>query len=491
LNRVFTRSSGVLMHITSLPGPWDTGDFGKEAFQFIDKLHQARQTLWQILPLSIPDANGSPYASISAFAGNPLFINPERLLEEGLLPKERYHEIMSSDQPAVNKKKLLLREVRLHARNFDSTLSAFAEFIEKNRYWLIDYARFNVLKEIYQSKDWTSFPDEYKWRHAEALENLDQEHRESIQQLMFEQFLFNRQWHQIKEYTHARHIRIIGDIPIFISHNSADVWSHPDLFKLDDNGRPYVVAGVPPDLFSSTGQLWGNPHYRWDRLKETGYAWWIHRLEHLLEYVDYIRLDHFRGFESVWEIKAGETTAQKGNWVPSAGHEFFHYLREHLGILPIIAEDLGVITEAVRKLRDDFEFPGMKILQFAFDSDDNPFLPENFDTDLCIVYTGTHDNNTTLGWFRQDASPEEKERCLQRLQCDPDDVPWHMIRYGMESRAVWMVTPIQDILELDEKARMNFPGTTKGNWTWRMDMTLFNKNRIERLKKLTEKTNRI
>jgi len=491
LNSVFTRSSGVLMHITSLPGPWDTGDFGKEAFQFIDKLHQARQTLWQILPLSIPDATGSPYASISAFAGNPLFINPERLLEERLLPEDRYRELMSTDKPLVEKKKLLLREARLHARSYDSTLSAFAEFIDKNHYWLIDYARFNVLKDVYQSKDWTSFPDKYKWRHAEALENLDREHREAIRQHMFEQFLFNRQWNQLKEYAHARHIRIIGDIPIFISHNSADVWSHPDLFKLDDNGRPYVVAGVPPDLFSSTGQLWGNPHYRWDRLKETGYTWWIHRLEHLLECVDYIRLDHFRGFESVWEIDAGAATAQKGNWVHSAGHEFFHYLREHLGTLPIIAEDLGVITEEVRKLRDDFEFPGMKILQFAFDSDNNPFLPENFDTDLCIVYSGTHDNNTTLGWFRHDASPEEKERCLQRLHCDPDDVPWNMIRYGMESRAVWMISPLQDILELDEKARMNFPGTTEGNWKWRTDMALFDEKRINRLKKLTEKTNRI
>ncbi len=491
MNRVFTRSSGILMHITSLPGPWSTGDFGKDAFHFIDTLHAARQTLWQILPLSIPDATGSPYASISAFAGNPLFINPERLLEERLLPEERYREIMGSKLPAVEKKRSLLREARLHAKSYDSTLSAFGEFIDKNRYWLIDYARFNVLKDIYKSKDWTAFPEEYKWRHAQALETLDSENQEELQQLMFEQFLFNRQWHQLKEYALARHIRIIGDIPIFISHNSADVWSHPDLFKLDENGRPYVVAGVPPDLFSNTGQLWGNPHYRWDRLKETGYAWWIHRLEHLLEYVDYIRLDHFRGFESVWEINAHETTAQKGEWIPSAGHEFFHYLREHLGILPIIAEDLGVISDVVRKLRDDFEFPGMKILQFAFDSDDNPFLPENFEIDLCIVYSGTHDNNTTLGWFRNDTSPDERDRCLKRLHCEPDDVARNMVRYGMESRAVWMITPVQDILELDEKARMNFPGTTKGNWKWRVDLNALDTHRIEWLKKLTEKTNRM
>jgi 4-alpha-glucanotransferase len=491
LNRVFTRSSGILMHISSLPGPWESGDFGNEAFRFIDKLHASRQSLWQILPLAIPDASGSPYASISAFAGNPLFINPERLVEEGLIPEEIYKQVINSALSTTDKKRTLLREARMHARSYDSTLSAYAEFIEKNRYWLPDYARFKVLNSAYTVRDWTYFPEKYKWRYPEALALLDREHHDTIQQLMFEQFLFNRQWHQLKEYAHARHVLIVGDIPIFISHHSADVWSHPDLFKLDDDGRPYVVAGVPPDLFSDTGQLWRNPHYRWDRLKETGYSWWIHRLEHLLEYVDYIRLDHFRGFESVWEIKADEKTAENGVWVPSAGHEFFHYLKEHLGILPIIAEDLGVITDNVRQLRDDFGFPGMKILQFAFDSDDNPFLPENFETDHCIVYSGTHDNNTTLGWFRKDASPEERKRCLDRLKCSPENVAFSMVRYGMESRAVWMITPIQDILGLDERARMNFPGTTKGNWKWRTDLDDFNNERIKLLKKQTEKAGRI
>ncbi len=479
------------MHISSLPGPWSSGDFGNEAFRFIDKLHESRQSLWQILPLAIPDATGSPYASISAFAGNPLFINPERLVEEGLIPADHYEAVMDSDASMTGKKEALLKEARLHARSYDSTLSAYAEFIEKNSYWLKDYARFNVLKNIYKVKDWTYFPEEYKWRHPEALEKLDKTYHETIQQLMFEQFLFNRQWLQLKEYAHARHVLIVGDIPIFISHNSADVWSHPGLFKLDEEGRPYVIAGVPPDLFSDTGQLWGNPHYRWDRLKETGYSWWIHRLEHLLEHVDYIRLDHFRGFESVWEIQAGEKTAQNGVWVSSAGHEFFHYLKEHLGTLPIVAEDLGVITHEVRKLRDDFGFPGMKILQFAFDSDDNPFLPENFETDHCIVYSGTHDNNTTLGWFRKDASEDEKRRCLERLKCQPEDVASAMIRYGIKSRAVWMITPIQDVLELDERARMNFPGTTENNWKWRVNLDDFNKERIEWLKMLTEETHRI
>lgn len=479
------------MHITSLPGPWETGDLGNEAFRFIDKLHDARQSLWQILPLTIPDSNGSPYASISAFACNPMLINPERLVQENLLSESVYHQILATDKSLTEKKRHVFKETYFQTRNQESTFSAFHKFIDKNSYWLIDYARFCILKTIYHSNTWTEFPEEYKWRHPEALKKLDAEYDETIQQLMFEQYLFNRQWFQLKEYAHARHIQIVGDIPIFISHNSVDVWSHPDLFKLDETGKPYVISGVPPDFFSRTGQLWGNPHYRWDRLKETNYAWWIHRIEHILEYVDYIRLDHFRGFESVWEIDVHATTAEKGRWVPSAGHEFFQYLRDHLGILPIVAEDLGVITDAVRKLRDDFEFPGMKILQFAFDSDDNPFLPENYTTELCVVYTGTHDNNTTLGWFRHDASPDEKKRCLDRLHCDPQDVPWNMIRYGMESIAVWMITPLQDILELDETARMNFPGTTKGNWRWRTDLNAFDNDRIQRLKDLTEKTNRI
>lgn len=491
MNRAFTRSSGILMHITSLPGSWETGDFGKEACQFIDRLHDARQTLWQILPLTIPDANGSPYASISAFAGNPLFVNPEQLKEDGLLQEDIYTQIMNSNLSKNEKKQKLLEASCKYALKSESTRSAFSDFTDKNIYWLKDYARFNVIKKMNPGGDWTCFPDKYKWRDPKALDELQETHHDEIKQLMFEQFLFTRQWNQLREYAHARHIRIVGDIPIFISHHSADVWSHPDLFKLDKNGKPTVIAGVPPDLFSKTGQRWGNPHYRWDILKETGYTWWIQRLQHLLEFVDYIRLDHFRGFESVWEIDSHSVTAENGRWISSAGHEFFNYLKEHLGVLPIIAEDLGVITDEVRKLRDDFEFPGMKILQFAFDSDDNQFLPHNYNTDNCIVYSGTHDNNTTLGWFRKDAAEDEKERCLRFLQCNPDDVAFNMIRYGMESRAVWMISPVQDVLELDESARMNFPGTTEGNWKWRIDLSQLTPERIRKLKNLTEKTSRI
>ncbi len=491
MNRAFTRSSGILMHITSLPGSWDTGDFGKEACNFVDKLHDSMQTLWQILPLTIPDATGSPYASISAFAGNPHFINPEQLLEDGLLQEDIYTQIMNSPLSKKDKKQRLIQESSQYALTFESTYSAFTDFVEKNKHWLHDYAHFTLLKKIYPNGDWTNFPDEYKWRDAQALADLQTKHSRDIELLMYEQFLFARQWNQLREYAHARHIRIVGDIPIFISHHSADVWSHPELFKLDENGKPTVIAGVPPDLFSKTGQRWGNPHYKWDTLKETGYTWWIQRLQHLLGLVDYIRLDHFRGFESVWEIDSHAETAEIGIWVPSAGHEFFHYLKEHLGVLPIIAEDLGVITDDVRKLRDDFEFPGMKILQFAFDSDDNPFLPHNYDTDNCIVYSGTHDNNTSLGWFRKDASDDEKERCLKLLNCSPEDVAFNMIRYGMESRAVWMISPIQDVLQLDESARMNFPGTTVGNWKWRVDLSQLTSDHISTLKDLTEKTGRI
>jgi 4-alpha-glucanotransferase len=467
------RSSGILLHPTSLPGRWGIGDLGAEAFKFIDFLSDAGQSLWQILPLGPTGYGDSPYQCFSAFAGNPLLVSLDRLIEDGLLTER---DLGTPDLPqnrvdygAVIEFKLPLLQLsfeRLQSGASSAHVMAFSEFCAAQAGWLDDYALFMAIKQEHSGASWDLWKRDIATRQPEALQQWSRTLTRQVALQKYLQYLFFSQWHQVKAYANERGIRIVGDAPIFVAYDSADVWANPHLFYLDDECRPTVVAGVPPDYFSATGQLWGNPLYRWDRMAETGYAWWIDRVKMTLSMVDIVRLDHFRGFEAYWEVPADEETAIKGRWVPGPGAAFFKALERALGNLPIIAEDLGVITPEVEALRDQFHLPGMVVLQFAFDDDAlNPYLPHNYSRD-CIVYTGTHDNDTTLGWFWSlDHAEREAVRCY--LGRDGSDIAWDLWRLALASVADVSIVPWQDVLRLGSAARQNTPGTAAGNWSWR------------------------
>ncbi len=489
----FRRASGILLHPTSLPGRFGIGDFGEWAYRFVDFLADARQSLWQVLPLGPTGYGDSPYQSFSAFAGNPLLISPQRLVDEGRLPVEALRQAPSFshdrvDYGAVMAFKLaILRQSFAHfsqARSREQQ-GGFQSFCEAEKGWLDDYALFMALKEQHGGVVWTRWERELSCREPEAL---GRKRRELADQIAFHQYVqyeFFRQWSALKEYANRRGIRVIGDVPIFVAHDSADVWAHPELFHLDESGEPTVVAGVPPDYFSETGQLWGNPLYRWEGMARDGYAWWIARLGGTLRRVDIVRLDHFRGFEAYWEVPAGEKTAVRGRWVAGPGAAFFRALREALGDVPIIAEDLGVITPEVKALRDEFGFPGMKVLQFAFSGDaDNEHLPHNY-TPNCVVYTGTHDNDTTMGWFTS-CPEEERDFCLRYLGSDGREVHWDLIRLAMMSVAHTVIVPLQDVLGLGTEARMNYPSRLGGNWAWRFTPQMLTEQVRDRLAEMTE-----
>ena len=479
----FPRCSGILLHITSLPGPHGIGDLGPSAYQFADFLAESRQTIWQVLPLSPTGYGDSPYQCFSAFAGNPLLLDLRALAEQGLLTLSQWPPFPSAyvDYGAVIDFKFA--ELRRAAEAFLSRPAHvlrpdFDLFCRQHASWLDDYALFMACKNAHQGAVWTAWETSLRRREPSALVHARERHAPEIDVFKFLQFEFFRQWDALKTHCRKLKLRIMGDIPIYVAHDSADVWAHPELFHLDDAGMPSVVAGVPPDYFSATGQLWGNPLYRWDVLAACGYAWWIDRFRASLRLFDILRLDHFRGFEAYWEVPADSPTAQTGRWIKGPGSALFHTLQAELGELPVVAENLGVITPEVEAIRHEFGFPGMSLLQFAFGTDPQgpSFRPHNYSPDL-VAYTGGHDNDTTVGWWtssgRHDStrSPEqvrrEREFARAYLGFDTQPVNWVFIRAVMASVAGVAIVPLQDVLGLGSEARMNLPGTVSGNWKWR------------------------
>jgi 4-alpha-glucanotransferase len=468
------RASGILVHPTSFPGRFGVGDLGPGAIKMLDFLHHAQQRMWQALPLGPTGYGSSPYALLSAFAGNPLLVSPERLLEDGLLtsadlegaPVGREDRI-DYDPVARWKAQLLRASYARYVRVASATLHAeFAAFCAAQAEWLDEFALFMALKEQHDDLAWTQWATPYARRDPEALAAARVTLADEITLHRYTQFLFYRQWGALRKEARKRGVSLIGDLAIFVAHDSADVWANQRYFKLDRHGEPLVVAGVPPDYFSPTGQRWGNPIYRWDALAADGYAWWIARARHALELADIIRLDHFRGFEAYWEIPGNSATAEGGRWVTGPGAALFVAIQNALGEVPFIAEDLGVITPAVNALRERFGFPGMRVMQFGFDDGPkSPHLPHHANVNS-VLYTGTHDNDTSAGWF---ATLKEPQRAftLRYLDTDAAHVPMAMIRAAQASVAQLVIAPLQDVLGLGYEARMNFPSRVDGNWEWR------------------------
>ncbi len=472
----FPRSSGILLHPTSLPGRYGIGDLGLEAYQFVDFLARSAQQLWQVLPLGPTGMGNSPYMSFSTMAGNPLLISPDVLKDNGFLSEDDLREVPDFPLDRIDFDRVIAWKMPLlhkACQSFKEKASAiqqkeFEGFCRGKANWLEDFALFMALLDTQEEPTWNAWPSELRHRKPEVLEEWRSRLADEIFFHKFLQFEFFRQWSELKAYANAQNIRIIGDIPIYVAHNSADVWEHPEIFQLDaETSLPSEMAGVPPDYFSATGQLWGNPVYNWEYLESTRFVWWVERVRETLVYVDLIRIDHFRGLESFWSVPAGEETAMNGRWIKAPGYALFETIRAELGSLPILAEDLGDIDQAVLDLRDHFEFPGMKILHFAFGSDaKNAYLPFNFSAN-CVVYTGTHDNDTTVGWYNQ-ASDHERGRLHQYLGCTGSHgIAWDTIRLALSSVANQAIIPLQDVFGLGTDARMNAPGTAEGNWGWR------------------------
>lgn len=472
------RLSGILVHPTCFPSPYGIGDLGQGAYDFIDFLSASGQCLWQVLPLGHTSFGDSPYQSFSAFAGQPLIISPDLLKEDQLLTAEDLSDIPKWKSKDVDYGWVLVYKTTLFQKAYarfltqkDGPLSKeYESFCTAHQFWLDDYALFMALKDLHKGCSWLEWEEAYRTPTPDFRLELEAELETEIGYYRFLQFLFYRQWNALKAYANEKGIAIIGDIPIFVAADSADVWANKELFLLDSKGFPLRVAGVPPDYFSVTGQLWGNPLYDWDAHKKENYAWWIRRIRHQLTLTDYLRIDHFRGFESYWSVPASEETAVNGMWVKGPGAELFTAIQQALGEdLPILAEDLGVITPEVEALRDRFGFPGMKILQFGFEGmGESDFQPHNFTTANCLCYTGTHDNDTTLGWYRYIQEEPRKKLC-KYLNCDGSQISLDMIRLCLGSIARFALFPIQDLLQLDTQARMNTPGVPAGNWTFRYE----------------------
>lgn len=470
----FERTSGILLHPTSLPARGGIGDLGPEAHRFVDFLAEARQGLWQVLPLGPCGMGNSPYSATSAFAGNPLLVSLERLAERGWLARERVAALPAApgkvDYGAVTAAKLpLLREA---AQNFlrgagDGSRARFARFQQENAWWLDDFALFDVLRARNQQRTWREWPQPLARREPSALDHARHDFADELAMVKAVQFAFFEQWAALRAHCRARGIKIVGDVAIFVSYDSADVWMRPDLFHLNGELEPTVVAGVPPDVFSKTGQRWGNPLYRWDALAATGYDWWVRRLRWALQTCDIIRLDHFRGFEAYWEIPASEPTAVNGRWVAGPRDDLFHTLRHHLGDLPFIAEDLGFITPEVHQMRERLRIPGMRVMEFGFgDPGAHIYLPHRFEPNT-VVYTGTHDNATINDWWKNYATPAERAAVRAYLGEDAEGVNWAFIRAAAASVADLCVLPLGDVLGLGPEGRMNIPSSADGNWAWR------------------------
>lgn len=495
----FQRASGILLHPTSLPSRFGIGDLGQSAYDFVDFLERSRQRLWQILPLGPTGYDHSPYTmNFSAFAGNPLMISLEQLANEGWLHADELVPLPDANPEQVDFDRVIPYKFDYLRRAFDRFQSSrssdqqrqFEQFCQQQSWWLDDFVLFMALLDANHGKPWSQWEPAIARRDPAALQEQAKQLDHSIQFQQFLQFKFFEQWSRLRDYANQRKIQIIGDVSIYVCHNSADVWANPELFKLDPQTlEPAYIAGVPPDYFSETGQLWGNPVYAWEQSQQTQFDWWIKRFKATLQYVDLVRVDHFRGFEAYWQVPAGEPTAINGEWVKAPGQEFFETLQARLGSLPILAEDLGIITPEVEELRDRFNFPGMRILMFAFDGSDSIHLPHHY-IQNCIVYSGTHDNDTAIGWWSK-ASDQEKNQLADYLGCasanDIHDINWVLIRMALASVANSAILPLQDLLGLDGHARMNDPSKIPGNWRWRYTSSdLLTEDLSQRLCHLTQ-----
>jgi len=525
------RESGILLHITSLYSKYGIGDLGQHAYEFVDFLKEGGQRLWQILPVNPTGFKDSPYQSFSTFAGNPLLICPEKLVKWGLLEEEdlMYDSSFPNDKvdygAVIQFKSALNRKAYQRFAEFDMPLlkNAYDQFTSKNKLWLEDYSLFMALKfhfinercdpentdsyeefirlnkkfltkeqlaDYYYGAVWQSWPEDIAKREPQAIEKWKEELATEISYNNFLQFVFEKQFNQLKTYANKKDVKLIGDIPIFVALDSSDCWANTDMFLLDEIGNPTGVAGVPPDYFSEDGQLWGNPLYNWDEMKKTSYVWWIHRIQKALEFCDVVRIDHFRGFESYWQVPYGAKTARVGKWMAGPGKNLFEVIKDQMGDLPIIAEDLGIITPEVEKLRDDFDLPGMKVIQFGFDAGhNNENMPHNFKTHHAVVYTGTHDNDTSIGWY-ENASEEIRDQVRRYLNVDGNNIAWDMIRLAFLSTPKMAIVPMQDVLRLGEIYRMNTPGTSDGNWQYRLAPNALDKELAKQLMYLSKLSDR-
>lgn len=491
------RCSGILLHVTSLPSSYGIGDLGPEAYRFVDFLVEAKQSIWQILPLNPinPIYGNSPYSSSSAFAGNVLLISPKLMIEEGYITRGEVKQVPRFSRQRVNYSRVLSYKKKLFDRAYESfkrgkdTSCEYEKFCKENSKWLEDFAFFVAAKGYFDEKPWNEWPLGIRDRNWNSLQNLRYKLKDKIDKEKFLQYLFFKQWFSLKKYCNQKNIQLIGDVPIYLNYDSVDVWSNPEFFKLNEEKKPLFISGVPPDYFSKTGQLWGNPIYRWDLLMKTGYKWWIRRMEHNFRLFNQVRIDHFRGFIGFWEVPAGETTAINGQWVKAPAEDFFNTLLKRFSYLPIIAEDLGVITPDVREVMNRYGFPGMRILLFAFgeDTSRHPYIPHNYVRN-CVVYTGTHDNNTARGWFEREAGSEEKKRLFLYLgrEITPNQVSQELIRLAHMSIADTVIVPMQDVLGLGEETRMNRPAIPKGNWEWRLLSEWLTSTLAEDLARMTE-----
>ncbi len=507
--KFFPRESGVLLHISSLPGPYGIGEIGPEAYRFVDTLSEMGQSLWQILPTGDTGSCNSPYSTVSAFANHPLLISFDMLIEDGFLEKLDLIELQNYSHHNVDFEKVIPDRLKImngvchqFFENASSSVKKhFETFCTENNYWLDTYTLFLALKEYHNQTTWTEWDEEYSI-HGNGLSEIRTQYESYIQSLKIKQFLFNDQWKRLKAYANEKGIRIIGDIPIYISHDSADVWANPELFKLDENGNMKFQSGCPPDFFLKDGQVWGHPIYDWKAHEKTDYKWWIDRLKYLFTLVDIVRIDHFNGFAKYWEIPMESSNGVKAKWVKGPGEKLLTAVRKKLGNQPIIAEDLGDAASDAKIIREEFDIPGMKVLQMAFGEAENlnESIPE-LEIENIVVYTGTHDNDTTIGWFQTkpgkgniqtaDEIAHERNNALELLGTDGSQINWDLISLAMQSKSNTVIIPLQDILGLDEKARMNTPGTIEGNWEWRFQKNQLTKEIIERMKILTKDSNRL
>lgn len=494
------RECGILLHPTSLPSQYGIGDLGPEARQFIDFLYRSKQKLWQILPLNPIGFGESPFQCFSAFAGNPLLISIDLLVEEGLLSLDHIPPLENFNTEKVEYSRVKEFKYSIFRKAFENfkQRSENPEFraFTRDTWWLGDFSLFMALKDHFQGRAWNEWEKKAALREPQALECYRELLSEEISYHNFLQYIFHKQWFELKKYANDLGVKIVGDLPIFISYDSSDAWANPQLFMLDQSGNPLTVAGVPPDYFSDTGQLWGNPHYRWEEMEKDDFQWWKERFKSLLQLVDIVRIDHFRGFEAYWEIPAGEETAINGSWVKAPGEKLFKSIIKELGEIPVIAEDLGIITPEVEELKEMFNFPGMKVLHFNLNpAEKDSFLPHNYEKNS-VVYTGTHDNDTTVGWYKavKAEDPETYEFIYDYLELDEQmtlsDICWRMIEVAYETESNTVIIPLQDILCLDTEARMNLPGTVGENWRWRYRRGSLTREIEERLTKLVHWNNR-
>lgn len=490
------RSSGILMHISSLPGKYGIGTFGMEAVAFIDFLKKSGQKYWQILPLGQTSYGDSPYQCFSAFAGNPYFIDFELLEKDGLLTKEDYSTLdYGLDENCVDYAKLFINKNKVLRIVYENSKGKYDEeinkFINENKFWLEDYALYMAVKNHFNLVSWQNWDDDIRLRKEEAIDSYKLLLKDEIDYWIFIQYIFFKQWHSLKKYANDNGIEIIGDIPIYVAEDSADIWSNPEYFNVDENMVPITVAGCPPDTFSATGQLWGNPIYNWDNLDKDGYSWWIDRVRESFKLYDVVRIDHFRGFEAYWEIPYGNKTAEFGQWTKGPGIKLFNAIKDKLGDVNIIAEDLGMMTDEVIELRDTTGFPGMKILQFGFGEGDSRDLPHNYPVN-CVAYTGTHDNDTVCGWYNVTGSKKEIEKAKRYLNLTYEEgISRGLIRGVWGSPAYLAITTMQDFLGLGNDARMNMPSTLGGNWVWRASSEAFDDKLAKEIYDLTKLYGRI